>query len=102
MKLNCPYFTTYVKQNETNEEVKKIKKFLNETQNEKLDISSNFYDNELISAVKRFQNKYKKQVLTPWGISKASGRWYQSTKKKADEILGCYAPVRLDNGKVLE
>ena len=101
-KLACPYFSGYAKQGTTSPEVVKIKTFLNDTQGEKLDLLSSLYDSTLSAAVKRFQLKYKSDVLIPWGISKPSGYWYQSTAKKADEILGCYAPVRLDNGKVLQ
>lgn len=98
----CPYFNTYLKKGDSNTEVLKVKMFLNNTQSENLSLSSTTYDDETTSAVKRFQVKYKSKILTPWGIAQPSGRWYQSTKKAADEVLGCFAPVRLDNGKVLE
>ena len=83
-------------------EILKVKIFLNNTQGEKLDLSSVSFDRSLTGAIKRFQKKYKDDVLTPWGLKTPSGRWYQATVKKAEDVLGCFAPVRLDNGTVLE
>ncbi len=100
--FTCPYFKNYADPDEISAEVPKIKTFLNNTQSEKLDITSSLFDSNLFYAIKRFQTKYKKDILTPWKLKSGSGRWYQSTLKKANDILGCFAPVRLDNGKVVE
>ena len=99
--LTCPYFTGYEKQGDTSAEVAKIKTFLNNTQGEKLDITSGTFDSALFDAVKRFQTKYASNVLIPWGRSIATGWWYESTEKKANDLVGCFAPVRLDNGTVI-
>lgn len=101
-KLSCPFFSSYAKQGDANAEVAKIKTFLNNTQGEKLDLASNLYDATLTAAVKRFQLKYKSQALTPWGITTPTGNWYKSTQKTASDVLGCFSPVRLDNGVVLQ
>ncbi len=98
---SCPYFTTYVRKGESGAEIIKIKKFLNDTQGEKLDTTSKYFDNKMFLAVKRFQTKYLNDVISPWVLNKATGRWYQSTTKKANDIMGCVAPVKLDNGKIL-
>jgi murein L,D-transpeptidase YcbB/YkuD len=100
-KLTCPYFGGYQKLGAANPEVVKIKKFLNNTQGESLDTSSNKFDNALFEAVKRFQSKYLGTALRPWGITTATGFWYQSTRKTAHDVIGCFEAVRLDNGVVL-
>ena len=101
-KLVCPYFVGYHRLGDQAPEIIKIKKFLNGTQGESLDVLSSKYDSTLFEAVKRFQNKFRSKILLPWGMESASGRWYQSTKKYAEDVIGCFAPVRLDNGVILK
>lgn len=98
----CPYFITYQKVGDRGTEMQKIKSFLNNTQGESLDTGSDAFDADLAAAVRRFQVKFAERVLLPWGMKKPSGWWYQSTMKVANDLLGCFAPVKLDNGKVLE
>ncbi len=100
-KLSCPYFGSYQKLGSASNEVIKIKKFLNNTQGENLNIQSNVFDDALFAAVKRFQGKYLNTALKPWGITTATGFWYQSTRKTAHDVIGCFEAVRLDNGVVL-
>lgn len=99
--LHCPYFTEYKREGDRGNEVKKIKGFLNRVQGESFDESSDLYDRSLTNAVKKFQNKYKAQVLTPWDLRGPTGRWYQSTRKLANDVLGCFNSVTLDNGRFL-
>jgi hypothetical protein len=99
--MTCPYFVGYAKQGDKNAGVTKIKAFLNNTQNEKLPLTDNF-DIETKQAVIRFQSKFKDRVLTPWKLTQPTGHWYQSTRKKAHDIIGCFAPQRLDNGVILD
>ncbi|MEI6627609.1 MAG: fibronectin type III domain-containing protein, partial [bacterium] len=103
-QLSCPYFkaTTNLKTIPTPDEILKIKVFLNNTQNENLNTSDNTFNTDLTNAVKRFQAKYATNILKPWRLTKPTGTWYQSTRKYADELLGCFYPVRLDNGVVLK
>ncbi len=101
-ELACPYFTMYVKKGDSSPEVLKIKKFLNNTQDENLAMTSMVFDSSVEAAVKRFQKKYETRVLDPWGLEEATGVWYQSTRSTADYILGCYNTVILSNGKVLK
>ncbi|HEY1037554.1 MAG TPA: Ig-like domain-containing protein [Candidatus Paceibacterota bacterium] len=100
-KLECPYFGTHQKLGDISPEVSKIKLFLNRTQGESLGVGQSF-DSALEAAVKRFQARFASKVLAPWGLSQPTGNWYQSTRKAAEDVLGCFAPVRLDNGKILE
>ncbi len=99
--LSCPYFVDFLRLGDRSAEVIKIKNFLNSTEGEKLSTKTNLYDLSMIAAVKRFQAKYATRVLTPWGLRVPTGRWYQSTRKSANDFVGCYTPVRLDNGVVI-
>ncbi len=100
--LTCPYFTKYVKEGSRNSEVVKIKQFLNATQGERLDLKDTLFDKKLTSAVRRFQAKNMQRVLGPWGLKSSTGWWYKSTRKMANDLLGCFASVTLDNGTVLQ
>lgn len=100
-KISCPYFTEFTKKGDVKLEVEKIKRFLNNNEGTNLTVS-NIYDDALLIEVKNFQNKYKDKVLDPWGMKTSSGIWYQSTRKRANDIVGCFAPQRLDNGVILE
>lgn len=102
LNVACPYFVTYEKQGNVSDEVSKIKLFLNKTQGTTLDITSRVYDVQLVQAVKAFQTKYADKTLTPWGLLAPTGWWYQSTKKQANDLLGCFESVKLDNGTVIQ
>ncbi len=65
-----------------------IKKFLNEIESEKLNTQSTFYDTATRAAVKRFQLKYAKDILTPLGIKKPTGVVYTATWKQM-KFLSC-------------
>jgi hypothetical protein len=96
----CPYFTQYQVPGKKNAEVKKIKQFLNSLQNANLPVTE-IYDSKLTKAIQQFQLNYSEQILKPWGFTKPTGRWYQSTMKTANDLFGCPASVKLDNGKIL-
>jgi hypothetical protein len=96
------FFTKYERQGSVSAEVMRIKEFLNTEQGESLAISPQ-YDSALVKAVKRFQQKYVKDILNPWKHNIPTGYWYQSTRKKANELLGCpEGKVKLDNGVEVE
>ncbi len=40
-----------------------------------------------IEAVKRFQTKYKNQILSPWGLDSATGRVYRTTTAKINLMM---------------
>ncbi len=101
-ELVCPYFVMYAKKGDVSPEVLKIKKFLNNTQNENLSMNSLVFDSVLERAVKRFQRKYSDRILDPWDLDEPTGIWYQSTRSTADYILGCTNTTVLSNGKVLK
>lgn len=96
-----PYFTQYQRQGDSGPEVLKIKKFLNEKEGENL-VLDDKYDLTLTKAIMRFQMTYSARTLIPWSLTFPTGRWYQSTQKKANDILGCSGPIRLDNGVTID
>lgn len=106
--VTCPYFTAgdYISPQNRGIVVYKVAQFLNNTQGEHISLSLNknemIFTTEMLSAVKRFQLKNAAKILSPWNLSQPSGLWYQSTTKAANDSLGCFNPLRLDNGKVLE
>lgn len=83
----APYIKTYIRYGADNnvEDVKKLQTFLNEKEGESLVIDGN-YSKEDVEAVKRFQNKYKNEVLDVWGLSKATGYVYRTTLIKINSF----------------
>ncbi len=67
------------------EEVKKLEQFLNKKEWEQLDIDGR-YSQDDFDAVKRFQLKYRKEILDPWKISYPTWYVYTTTIKKINEI----------------
>ena len=100
-KKYCPHFTTYYSVGDRGGEIYKIQKFLKEQGLYSGPINGVF-DNSLEEAVRAFQARYADDILRPWGLTAPTGKWYQSTRKKANELLGCdEGRVRLDNGNVI-
>jgi hypothetical protein len=74
----CPYFTTPQTIRSSGVEVKKIQDFLNKEVNARLVVDGN-YDFVTQNAVRAFQLKYKKEILSVWNLRYATGWWYIST-----------------------
>jgi len=66
-------------------DVTDLESFLNRYENENLKINGKF-EKEDIEAVKRFQLKYKKDILTPIHLSKPTGEVYNKTLKKINNL----------------
>jgi hypothetical protein len=99
---SCPYFTEYLKLGKKNNstEVTKWQNFLNTHMKEKLSVNG-MYNTETFNAVKRFQDNYKSDVLTPWGLKNPTGWTYKTTRMKANQIVGCLEkPVFLEIPKI--
>ena len=67
------------------EEVKNVEGFLNTKEGETLDIDGR-YSQDDFDAIKRFQLKYREDILDPWGISTPTGYIYTTTIKKINEL----------------
>ena len=68
------------------EEVERLQRFLNKVEGEDIDVDGEF-DRETEEAVKRFQEKYKQQVLDIWGLDEASGFVGITTRLKMNFLI---------------
>lgn len=91
LEVKCPYFTTYHNSGSKGPEVEKIQEFLNREVGAGLAVDG-VYDFETKFAVKLFQKKYSKDILSFWSFKIPSGWWYKTTAKKANQLVGC--PVK--------
>ncbi len=98
----CPVFTKYHRRGDRGGEVAKIQKFLRDVVKVYRGKVDGIFGEETFQAVKRFQEKYRDRILKPWGMTRASGRWYQSTKNTANFLSGCRERTVLDNGYILQ
>ncbi len=88
LKSVCtPYLTKTIRLGENNDkdEVKKLQRFLNENQGEKL-IVDGIYNQDDYDAVKRFQIKYRSEILDIWGLSEPTGFVYVTTRSKINSF----------------
>ena len=77
---------SFVSDGNDEDEVERLQKFLNDVEGERIDENGEF-DDETLSAVKRFQEKYKKQVLDIWGLDEASGFVGITTRLKMNFLI---------------
>jgi hypothetical protein len=65
-------------------------------------VATGYYGPITDRAIRAFQAKYASEILTPWGMTAPSGYWYKTTRKKANELVGCQeGAVELENGKTI-
>lgn len=57
------------------------------------EISSSFYGNRTLTAVKNFQEKYRAEILTANGLTSSTGVTASATRSKLNKIYGCLASV---------
>ncbi|MFH1620539.1 MAG: FG-GAP-like repeat-containing protein, partial [Patescibacteria group bacterium] len=85
-----PYLEEYIKFKSLDNEpdtVQKLKKFLNKYEGEHLDANNTVYNQASFEAVIRFQEKYKYEILTPWGLTQGTGHVYKTTIMKINAIV---------------
>lgn len=95
-------FNSYYELGDSDSNVSKIQSFLKD--HLKIEtVVDGIFGRQTKGLVSLFQNKYSDDILKPWNLSQGTGRWYQSTRKKANEILGCpESSITLDNGAFLK
>ncbi len=95
-------FNSYYELGDSDSNVSKIQSFLRD--HLKIEtVVDGIFGRQTKGLVSLFQNKYSDDILKPWNLSQGTGRWYQSTRKKANEILGCpESSITLDNGVFLK
>lgn len=100
----CPGFSIYLIPNSranNPEAVRLWQAFLNTTQKESIPLTG-YFGPKTFAAVKRFQTTYAKEILAPWGLTRPTGRVYQSTRAKANQLIGCSeGTITLDNGATI-
>ncbi len=84
---SCYYLFDYLKKGWNNNpvEVKKLQVFLRDLEGFDVAITG-VYDDQTIKALNAFQERYKDDILTPWGHKEATSFTYITTKKKVNEI----------------
>jgi Putative peptidoglycan binding domain len=85
---SCPYFKPGLRFGDEGGEVRKIQQFLNIVQGEKIKVTG-VYQTKTRDAVRRFQTRYKKDILSYLRLSFINGSWNPRTARKANEIIGC-------------
>lgn len=98
---SCPFLTGFYKKGDTGSGIFGIQFFLNFFEQENLSFTAVF-DQQTEDAVKRFQQKYRGEILDPWNLPAPTGFWYQSTSRQANILMGCPYTITLDNGVILE
>jgi peptidoglycan hydrolase-like protein with peptidoglycan-binding domain len=66
------------------EDIKKLETFLNTYEGEKLKVDG-IYSKQDIAAVKRWQTKYKKEILTPMRLKSPTGTIYTSSMRQIEK-----------------
>ncbi len=84
-----PYLSKFIKFGAKNnsEEVKKLQVFLRDYEGFKEIKETGIYDKKTFDAVIKFQEKYAKDILLPWGLTKGTGHIYKTTIKKINELF---------------
>lgn len=83
-----PLLTTYIRRGADNvpSEVSRLQFFL-KTHEEDMSVPlSGVYDESTETSVHAFQEKYRDDILTPWGVSQTTGYVYYTTQKKINEL----------------
>ena len=96
----CPFFTTYHRQGDKGDNVKKVEAFM-KVQGYNIGEQDGLFDTTLHKAIIQYQNDNWEFILKPWGILRGSGTGflYQSTRARMNVAAGCDVCVTLDNGQ---
>jgi hypothetical protein len=93
-------FTTNFRQGQSGAEVMQIQKFLNTMADTRVAASgagspgneTSFFGPATAAAVRKFQEKYAADILTPVGLSAGTGYWGPSTRAKANALAAACVP----------
>lgn len=85
---SCYYLYDYLRKDFNNNpvEVKKLQVFLRDLEGFSTVQITGVYDDQTITALNAFQDRYKGDILTPWGHTAPTSYTYILTKKKVNEI----------------
>jgi hypothetical protein len=84
----APYLTTYIRPGLGNDrgDVERLQMFLRDHEGFDNLAVTGIYNAPTADAVKIFQEKHVNEILTPWGISSATGYVYYTTQKKINDL----------------
>lgn len=85
----CPKFIRYLKFGSRGGQVKMVQQFLKDEGSFNLSYTTDYFGPITDVAVKRFQEKYRKDILEPSNLKKPTGNWYKYTIEKANKLSGC-------------
>jgi len=71
---------------ESGDTVLLIQDFLNTFQGERVN-QTGVYDSQTVDAVRRFQERYRNDVLDPWGLGEPTGIVYKTTSAKMNALM---------------
>lgn len=85
------YLNSYIRYGNNNrtQDVERLERFLNEYENEDVDVDG-FYSRADEQAVKRFQEKYRSEIMEPWGMTTPSGYVYSRTLNQINSLHCAY------------
>ncbi len=88
------YLDTYLRRGYSNssDDMRRLEDFLNTYEDEDL-VVNGVFDSSDERAVERFQEKYRSEVLTPWGLSAPTGYVYRTTRDHINKLYCAYASV---------
>ncbi len=86
--MGCPYIEGYLRMGDNNDigQVKELQEFFKNSEGFSEIKVTGVFGQATYNAVVSFQKKYKKEILTPWGITNPTGYVYYTTQKKINEI----------------
>lgn len=98
----CSYLKDYLKFGENNDpaEVLKLQAFLRLYEKIEAPLTGVF-DKATFDAVSVFQERYKEDILAPWGYETSTGYVYITTKNKINEIF-CNSEIPLSDEQKIE
>lgn len=81
------YLDSYIRLGYNNQQsdVIRLQEFLNTYEGESLDVDGQ-YSTEDVAAVNRFQEKYRAQVLDPYGIAQPTGYVFKTTRDQINTL----------------
>jgi len=77
-------------------DVVRLQEFLNEYEGESLPVDG-VYSSEDVAAVNRFQEKYRAQVLSPFGIENPTGYVFRSTRAQINSLQCAFEYAKNNN-----
>lgn len=100
---SCFYLKTYMRLGTNNDpaEVTKLQSFLKDYEGFTSLVVNGFFGQSTDTAVRAFQDKYKSEILTPWGLLENTGYVYYTTQKKINEIY-CEREFPMTQDQVVE